>query len=224
MEKMTEGITLGVGWLDNILKTIKKYSIWEIGKALMLIIVLSLTVRICIDPTFLFESWKEWQENYHEMELVERSDKDSRIKAHLDTWIYKYHAERIFVIQYHNGTKDWQHGTMRFEKCLNNVESIRTDYVNFNLTWLDMPFYLKEHNIFIGDITALREIDPVLCDQLEPFNIHYVAFILLRNTNGDPAGIYGCTWGATEIDLDTKKPQIREYLVEDRVVIRSLIE
>lgn len=96
------------------------------------------------------------------------------------------------MIQYHNGTKDWQHGTMRFEKCVNAV-SIKEDYVDFNLTWLDMPYYLKEHETFIGSIEDLKLIDPVLHGQLAPYGIDYMAFIIVRDESGEAQGIFGCT-------------------------------
>jgi hypothetical protein len=66
--------------LDTILKIIKKYSILEIIKAMLLLMLLSVGIRMCIDPSFVFEAWKEWQDRYHETELVARSEKDEKIK------------------------------------------------------------------------------------------------------------------------------------------------
>jgi hypothetical protein len=70
--------------LGTILNLIKKYSILEIIKAMILIMLLSMTIRICIDPSFVFEAWKEWQDRYHETELVARSEKDEKIKDYLN--------------------------------------------------------------------------------------------------------------------------------------------
>ena len=82
---------------------------------------------------------------------------------------------------------------MRFEKCLNNTVSIKSDYVNFNLTWLDLPFYLKENDLFIGSMDELKSIDSVLYGQLIAKNVDYLACILIRDETGDPQGIFGCT-------------------------------
>lgn len=214
-------ITAGLGWLDTILKTIKKYGILEIVKAMLTLMLLSLTIRICIDPSFLFEMYQNWYRENHNVELVERSEQDSLLKEQFELWVHKYHADRIFLIQYHNGTKDWQHGTMRFEKCVNAV-SIKEDYVDFNLTWLDMPYYLKEHETFIGSIEDLKSIDPVLHGQLEPYGIDYMAFIVVRDESGEAQGIFGCTWPKNEIDMALKANKIHDYLIEDRVKIRNL--
>jgi hypothetical protein len=110
---------------------------------------------------------------------------------------------------------------MRFEKCVNAV-SIKEDYVDFNLTWLDMPYYLKEHETFIGSIEDLKLIDPVLHGQLEPYGIDYMAFIVVRDESGEAQGIFGCTWPKNEIDMALKANKIHDYLIEDRIKIRNL--
>lgn len=214
-------ITAGLGWLDTILKTIKKYGIMEIIKAMLTLMLLSLTIRICIDPSFLFEMYQNWYRENHNVELIERSEQDSLLKEQFELWVHKYHADRIFLIQYHNGTKDWQHGTMRFEKCVNAV-SIKEDYVDFNLTWLDMPYYLKENETFIGSIEDLKLIDPVLHGQLVPFGVDYMAFIVVRDESGEAQGIFGCTWPKNEIDMALKANKIHDYLIEDRIKVRNL--
>lgn len=222
MAKNENEITIGLGWLDTILKTIKKYGVLEIVKALLLLFFVSMTIRICIDPGFIFEAWTEWAERNHYRELVERNEKDEKLKNTLGQFLYKYHADRVFVIQYHNGTKDWQHGTMRFEKCLPNTVSMKSDYVNFNLTWLDLPFYLKENDLFIGSMNELERIDPVLHSQLLNKNVDWLACVLIRNEYGEPYGIFGATWPETDIDINTRVSKIHDYLIEDRIVVRNL--
>lgn len=222
MAKNENEITIGLGWLDTILKTIKKYGVLEIIKALLLLFFVSMTIRICVDPGFLFEAWSEWSKRNHDKELVERNEKDEKLKNTLSQFLYKYHADRVFVIQYHNGTKDWQHGTMRFEKCLPNTVSMKSDYVNFNLTWLDLPFYLKENDLFIGSMNELESIDPVLHSQLVNKNVDYLACVLIRNEYGEPHGIFGATWPKTDIDISTRVSKIHDYLLEDKMIVRNL--
>ena len=222
MAKNESEITIGLGWLDTILKTIKKYGVLEIIKALLLLFFVSMTIRICVDPGFLFEAWSEWSKRNHDKELVERNEKDEKLKNTLSQFLYKYHADRVFVIQYHNGTKDWQHGTMRFEKCLPNPVSMKSDYVNFNLTWLDLPFYLKENDLFIGSMNELESIDPVLHSQLVNKNVDYLACVLIRNEYGEPHGIFGATWPKTDIDISTRVSKIHDYLLEDKMIVRNL--
>lgn len=103
----------------------------------------------------------------HVKELHKRTEYDQQIKSLLPVYLYKYHADRVWIIQYHNGIMDWQHGTMRFELCNDEVESIKNQYDDFNLTWINLPYYLKENEVFIGDIVKLDSIDSTLYTQLE---------------------------------------------------------
>ena len=99
---------------------------------------------------------------------------------------------------------------------------MKSDYVNFNLTWLDLPFYLKENDLFIGSMDELECIDPVLHSQLLNKNVDYLACVLIRNEYGEPYGIFGATWPETDIDISTRVSKIHDYLIEDRIVVRNL--
>ena len=211
-----------LSWLETCVKFIRKYGIWEVLRAMIIMVMISFTIYICSNPGIIFEKFEQYSKDKHEIELYNRSERDAELKKELPHYLNKYHADRIFIIQYHNGTKDWQHGTMRFEKCLNNTVSIKSDYVNFNLTWLDLPFYLKENDLFIGSMNELKSIDPVLYNQLTAKNVDYLACILIRDETGDPQGIFGCTWPKTDIDISTRVDKIHDYLIEDRVKVRNL--
>lgn len=182
---------------------------------MMIFILLCFSVCICIDSSFEFEYFEKYPDHYHETELIKRVENDEKVKDYLTSWLYKYQANRIFIIQYHNGTKDWQHGTMRFEKCSANTVSMKSDYVNFNLTWLDMPFYLKEHDYFIGNVCELKNIDPILYEQLNNYNINNVAFIIIKGNDEIPIGILGFTGNNLNINgisLLNESKIIYEYI------------
>lgn len=185
--------------------------------------IITFTVYICTHPEFIFDRFDEYAKKKHDIELYNRSEHDTDIKLELPILLNKYHASRVFIIQYHNGTKDWQHGTMRFELCAEHSKSMKDQYVDFNLTWLNMPYYLKEHEWFIGTIDELKRIDNVLYDQLKPYEVDYAAFIILRNIDNLPCGILGFTWPKTSIDLNTMRQKIHDYMITDRAKIQGLI-
>lgn len=134
MSKTKPDVGTSLEWLGTILSYIKEYGVLNILKAAVTLMVLSIAIRVCYDPGFLFDKYIEYMNKRHDKELVLRSEKDGQLKDLLPVYLYKYHADRVGLIQYHNGTKDWQHGTMRFEKCDVGVNSIKEHYDNFNLT------------------------------------------------------------------------------------------
>lgn len=167
MNKAKPDIDSGLSWLEKIMQLYREYGVLGILKGLFILIMLSLTLRICYNPTFIFEKYTDYMTQRHNKELYERAEYDQKVKSLLPIYLYKYRADRVWIIQYHNGVMDWQHGTMRFELCGTGIKSIKNQYNNFNLTWINLPYYLREKEIFIGGLEELNVIDPTLCTQFE---------------------------------------------------------
>jgi hypothetical protein len=117
---------------------------------------------------------------------------------------------------------DWQHGTMRFELTRSNLEPVQTQYNDFNLTWLNLPYYLKDHNLFVGSLNELQKYDKVLYEQLAKNHVSYLACILIRDNIGKDIGIFGVTWASTPTDIDVET--IVQRLYTDSGEIKYLIQ
>lgn len=224
MAKTKPDIDSGLSWLERILQLCKEYGIFNILKGLFILIMLSLTLRICYNPSFLFDKYTDYMTQRHAKELHKRTEYDQQIKSLLPVYLYKYHADRIWIIQYHNGIMDWQHGTMRFELCNDEVESIKNQYDDFNLTWINLPYYLKTNEVFIGDIVKLDSIDSTLYTQLKKNNVQYLACTIIKDNSGYPIGILGVTWKNIPPNIDRLQNKIHNYLIDDRADIKTLIQ
>lgn len=224
MAKTKPDIDSGLSWLERILQLCKEYGVFNILKGLFILIMLSLTLRICYDPSFLFDKYTNYMAQRHAKELHKRTEYDQQIKSLLPVYLYKYHADRVWIIQYHNGIMDWQHGTMRFELCNDEVESIKNQYNDFNLTWINLPYYLKTNEVFIGDIVKLDSIDSTLYTQLKKNNVQYLACTIIKDNSGYPIGVLGVTWKNIPPNIDRLQNKIHNYLIDDRADIKTLIQ
>lgn len=224
MAKTKPDINSGLSWLERILQLCKEYGVFNILKGLFILIMLSLTLRICYNPSFLFDKYTDYMTQRHTKELYERTEYDQQVKSLLPVYLYKYHADRVWIIQYHNGIMDWQHGTMRFELCNDDVESIKNQYNGFNLTWINLPYYLKENEVFIGDIVKLDSIDSTLYTQLKKNDVQYLACTIIKDSSGYPIGILGVTWKNIPPNIDSLQNKIHNYLIDDRTDIKTLIQ
>jgi len=224
MAKTKPDIDSGLSWIERILQLCKEYGVFNILKGLFILIMLSLTLRICYNPSFLFDKYTDYMTQRHAKELHKRTEYDQQIKSLLPVYLYKYHADRVWIIQYHNGIMDWQHGTMRFELCNDEVESIKNQYNDFNLTWINLPYYLKTNEIFIGDIVKLDSIDSTLYTQLKKNNVQYLACTIIKDNSGYPIGILGVTWKNIPPNIDRLQNKIHNYLIDDRADIKTLIQ
>lgn len=124
----------GLSWLGTLLEFMNKYGILTILKGCVLLVIVSFVIKVCVDPSFLYDSYLEYAEQAHRIELEQRQCMDKQVDNIITKCLYKYRADRAWLINYHNGTMDWRHGTMRFEKCGDEVPYIRDQYDNFNLT------------------------------------------------------------------------------------------
>lgn len=224
MAKTKPDINSGLSWLERILQLCKEYGVFNILKGLFILIMLSLTLRICYNPSFLFDKYTDYMTQRHTKELYERTEYDQQVKSLLPVYLYKYHADRVWIIQYHNGIMDWQHGTMRFELCNDDVESIKNQYNDFNLTWINLPYYLKENEVFIGDMVKLDSIDSTLYTQLKKDDVQYLACTIIKDSSGYPIGILGVTWKNIPPNIDSLQNKIHNYLIDDRADIKTLIQ
>lgn len=224
MAKTKPDIDSGLSWLERILQLCKEYGVFNILKGLFILIMLSLTLRICYNPSFLFDKYTDYMTQRHTKELHKRTEYDQQIKSLLPVYLYKYHADRVWIIQYHNGIMDWQHGTMRFELCNDEAESIKNQYNDFNLTWINLPYYLKTNEVFIGDMVKLDSIDSTLYTQLKKNNVQYLACTIIKDNSGYPIGILGVTWKNIPQNIDSLQNKIHNYLIDDRADIKTLIQ
>lgn len=213
MAKTKPDIDYGLSWLERILQLCKEYGVFNILRGLFILIMLSLTLRICYNPSFLFDKYTDYMTQRHTKELHKRTEYDQQIKSLLPVYLYKYHADMVWIIQYHNGIMDWQHGTMRFELCN-----------DFNLTWTNLSYYLKTNEVFIGDIVKLDSIDPTLYTQLKKNNVQYLACTIIKDNSGYPIGILGVAWKNIPPNIDSLQNKICNYLIDDRADIKTLIQ
>lgn len=195
MAKKQYDLSSGLSWLGTILQYIRDYGVCSIFKALIIMFMLSITLRIYYDPTFLFDKYSKYMNQKHSQELLNRIDDDKKVKDLLPRLLYMSGADRVWVIQYHNGISDW----------------------------LNLPDYLKTHNQFIGNLTTLEQIDHVMYDRFGKNNVEYLACILLKDDTGTPIGILGFTW-EKENEVGYEDSTIKENLIRYGAIIEQYIK
>lgn len=179
-----------------------------------LILIILLSCRIYYNPSPLFEEYNNYRNQKHELELVQYANIDKKIKQLLSIYLDKYQGNRIWIIQYRVGINDYMHGSMRFELCDKQTKSIKHQYTDFNLNWLNLPNYLRIHDNFIGN---LEEVDPVLSIRT---NTKYIICKLIRDYNNIPIGIFGISYldklpnKLLETDLQQDYIELQKLMLE----------
>lgn len=211
MAKIKPDINSGLSWLGTILQYIKEYGFFNIIKSLILLILIVLTLNICYNPIFIFEKYDKYKQALHQEATDTRLINDSKIQELLPDILKETGADRVWIIQYHNGTSDWNFGSMRFELCAPNIASIKWHYDNFHLSWLKLPGYLKEHRYYINTINNLQSVDCALHDILTNRKVSYIAVIEIK-TDKETLGVLGCTWESSpNIDIQNIRVILNRY-------------
>lgn len=208
----------GMDWFKWLLSAAKEYSIFDFLKTCMLVFMMSVTIRVCYNPEFIFKKYIEFVREYHTIETSARETHDEAVNRMLPVMLYKYHADRVYIVQYHNGVSDWKYGSMRFEYCATGVKSVKTSYDHVHLSWLSLPLYLKNHELYIGTIEDFANIDKTLYEWYSQHGTKYVACVLLRDNSGAPSGILGFMWNK-EIPLEDIEEKMISYMYEDRAAL-----
>lgn len=208
MTKIQPDINTGLSWIGTILQYIKDYGIINIIKSFIILFAFSVTLRICYNPEFLLEKYQEYAAQKHEIAREKRYVYDEQVRNMLPSVISKAKADRVWVIQYHNGVSDWSYGSMRFELCIDDAESIQYQYNDFHLSWLRLPFYLRKHEYFIGNLEELSHVDHIIYDRFVMNGVKYMACVLIKYKNIE-AGVLGLTW---EAEPELSKEEILRLL------------
>lgn len=219
MTKTKPNIDSGLSWIGTILKYMKEYGFWNIIKSCILLIFIILTLNICYNPSFLFKRFEEYSNRIHTSAKDVRMNNDGKIQQILPNLLSEIKSDRVWIIQYHNGTSDWNFGSMRFELCAENIEPIKWHYDNFHLSWLELPVYLKYNRFYADSVTNLKEVDCALHDILLKRGVKYIATIEINNRQ-ESLGILGCTWERTPNMSDS---EIRSKLSRYSGILEELL-
>lgn len=151
-----------------------------------------------------------------------------KIQKRCAKMVTKLHADRAFVIENHNGKKNatelpFKYFDMTYEE-VNEDKQVRHISDNFNnvmITHYKLPFYLVEHNVFMGSAEELEKIDKRFGMNFSSMGGKYMAIMVLRGHNKE-IGFLGVNY-----DEGTEVPDsglILRTLTEEAKVISELLD
>lgn len=162
----------GLGFLERILTLVSKYRIWDFIKAFVVLVMLAFAVGLISRPEWIFEQYDKWQQRQHTELITRRDDISGKTNLLLDKALYKMQADRIMVLEQHNGTNG--NGGLSFNKCSctyevfgDNLRPLNEQYQDINLSLLPFAYHLKQHGYWRGTVEDLKAIDRGLAYKME---------------------------------------------------------
>lgn len=188
--------------IDPAIKVVKNFGFARtIGYMVMLACVVFTSVSLLnIDQTVqnAINSHNEAEIEAHDRAVEKRYENSPKIDKILNEVLYKYGADRVCIVEMHNGTKNvaglpFIYGEMTYEICRDGILPVDSDYTQFNLSRLSFPTFMFEHNAFCGDMGEVNRIDDKFAERLLVNNSTYLCGYTLHGS-ANVIGYFGVIW------------------------------
>ena len=95
--------------------------------------------------------------------------------------MYHLDASRVSIMEFHNGKSNpaglgFYYVDMTYEVCSESHYSIANQYVNVNLSLLNIPTILYREGYWYGTTECLRKTDPMLATMIERNGTKWIFF------------------------------------------------
>lgn len=191
-----------VNILEKTIKLVEKYGVWKIIRAILLIgLLLYVVFNINSIPDTIKDivtQSKEEEIVKHDVAIEVRKNIKPEIDEILTNTLNAVNADRVFVLEMHNGTNNtsglpFLYVEMTYCQVSENVHHIDEDYINLNLSRFDFPMYLEKKHYWYGSIEELRTVDPKLALRLEANGAKYFAIMTIQGLKNE-LGYFGVSF------------------------------
>ena len=220
MEKITQ-TEKGLNFIEKALGIVEKYRIKTILKAVLVVLIAAATIGFIKNPTCLFEWYDTWKDKQHQEEMDLRNINNGKIQHLLDKSLYKIEADRITVLELHNGQTGI--GGLPFTKCSATFEvmddgimPIAQQYQDQQLSLIPFANYLNTNGYFCGDIKDLEKIDRGLYHRMASNGTEHFAACLIEGVDKPLAFLFVSFNGPLdeEHSCEIVREQIRHIALE----------
>lgn len=173
--------------LEKTLTLIKSYSLWDFIKAFIVMFILAVFTFCLTQPSKVIEYFERAKTAEHTELLQQRAEQNIRIQKITDKLLYTTNAQRVEVIELHNGAianggLPFLKATCTFENVADNVIPISSQYKDISLSLIPFASYLNNHQIWYGNTEEMKQFDKSLCYRLLSNNTTH--FAATRITDG----------------------------------------
>lgn len=194
-----ENIDKGVGVLGKLLSLIKKYGFWGVIKGLVLILITGYVVFFAMNPTYLLDKIETAKIEKHEESVAKRLSSDQQIRETLNRMLTTLHADRTWLIEFHNGNSNlvsglpFLFGSMRIEETRPGIQNVDEEYADFSLSKYAFISDLISNGYYYGSVDSIKIKDERMYYKFRSNDVQNIALIALY-LGERPLGILGVSF------------------------------
>lgn len=191
----SESVSPAIGWLKQLLSLKDKYGFFNIIQSIFLLLLL----LAVLNPEFVLDKVERIQKSRHSEAVSRRLRIDADVQTLLMQVLIKTGADRAWVVEFHNGTKNMStdlpfvYGTMRPEVVRDGATYVSDEYNDFDLVKFPFLSHLVHVGSFYGCVEAIKAYDERLYFKLKSNSVSDVALRVLYS-GSKPLGIVGLSF------------------------------
>lgn len=188
--------------LEKVTQLITNYGFWKILQALIVIAVFIIVSYSAINLGPIMKTMLDIHDTekteLHDVALEKRRAIQPQISEMLSDALVKLNADRVWVIEFHNGTNNasglpFNYGNMTYEKVAADITYVADDYNDVSLSRFTFPLYMEENHSWYGTIDELAELDDRLAKRMSSNDVTYLAMVQLNGVRTE-IGYVGVTY------------------------------
>ena len=209
-------IEKGIGWLQKLLHLQEKFGFFSILKGLFILLITGYVVFFALNPRYPLDKMEKIRTEQHNDAVSRRMKADADARLILRRLLHTLNADRVWLIELHNGAKNltsglpFLFGDMRIEEVADAIPNVDEEYTDFSLS--RYPFISKvfDDGYFFGTTYSMREFDERLYYKFKSNDVNEIALLALYQ--GDkPLGVLGISFcGNKQMDASAVGKAIRK--------------
>ena len=212
----------GLGFIDRTLAIVEKYRMLTIFKAIIVLVLISLTIGLINHPTWLFD----WKNKQHIITLTHRLQHNEKLHILTEKLLYKVNADRVLLLELHNGNTGL--GGFPFAKCSATYEALNDgvipvagEYQDLNLSLMPFATELFNNGYWCGNTEDLKDVDKALCYRMLGNDTAHFAGIVINGIDKPIAFLFV---KFSSIKSEHNCQQIKRIIEDNALQIALLLE
>lgn len=195
-------------WVNKVMEMLNKYSAKKMLQGILIVFVIIFMALFAFKPETIFKSYDEYREKAHSERMDKRTNNTPLIQAELNTLRSKYNASWVSVWELHNNTNNLDglpfiFASLNYESMNPGLVPIAEQFDDVRLSLYPISTYLRQHEMWYGDVEELKEIDYTAYYRAKALGIKYLGFRLM-DADGSPNAVLSFAYveGAELPDMD----------------------
>lgn len=181
-----------IGWIGTIHKFITDYGLKKLVMDLLGVCVVVFVALWIFQPGIFSNRLDKYREARHAEKMVERMNNTPLIQAELDKFRLRTDASWVSIWELHNSTNNldgmpFLFASLTYESMNPALTPIAEQFDNVRLSLYPLGSYLREKEMWFGDVEGLKDIDNSAYYRAKALGIKYLGFRLMEIENSPNA-------------------------------------